>query len=185
MEELRTATPDPAVPRPAEDLDFMGEYESGSYKAKYLVRRADGQVVTLTHLLYLVVAAIDGRRDFGQIAEEVSQEFGRQVSADNIQFLVENKLRQLGVLGADDSDDIKHVRLDAPLLGLKLRLGVFSGDFMQFITTPFHHLFRAPIVVTVLLALLALDVWLVTQHGILQGLTELLYQRSCFLHSSP
>ncbi len=97
--EPRTHNPNPSIPQPVEGIDLIGEYKgSGFMETPYLVRRLDGQFVHLSRLLYLVVEAADGRRDFGQIAERVSQKFGRRVTADNVRFLVEQKLRPLGVL---------------------------------------------------------------------------------------
>src|ERR1700685_3524418 len=51
------------VPRLAAAVEPIGEYQgSGLAEATYLVRNADGRVVHLSRLLYLVVSAIDGRR---------------------------------------------------------------------------------------------------------------------------
>src|SRR3712207_3369504 len=98
MDELQEHTPALSVPHPAEGIDLIGEFKGSSLEAPYLVRRSDGQVVHLSRLLYLVAEAADGRRDFERIAEPVSREFGRHVTADNVQFLVEQKLRPLGVI---------------------------------------------------------------------------------------
>ncbi len=89
--------PTPVAPRLA-DVTLFGEYEGSGFKEPpYLARRADGQVVQLSRLLYLVAANADGQRSLEQIAARVSIEFGRIVSADNVRFLVENNLRPLGV----------------------------------------------------------------------------------------
>ncbi len=41
------------------------------------MRRADGQTIQLTRLLFLVLEAIDGRRDHAEIASVVSEKFGK------------------------------------------------------------------------------------------------------------
>ena len=43
---------------------------SGYRTPPALVRRADGQIIQLTRLLYLVLAAVDGRRTHAEIAAE-------------------------------------------------------------------------------------------------------------------
>ena len=180
MEELRAEKPDPAVPRCADGIDLMGEYKgSGFEEAPYLARRADGQVVQLSHILYLVAEAADGQRNFGQIAERVSQEFGRHVTADNIRFLVEKKLRPLGVITAAEGETIEPPRLDEAFLGLKYRLGLVPAGLVRSITTPFLPLFWPPVVVAVLCGLVAVDVWLFF-HGVLQGAQEIIYQPALF-----
>ncbi|MGW7365566.1 hypothetical protein ACWGI8_19520 [Streptomyces sp. NPDC054841] len=86
------------VPRLGAGLQLLGEYQgSGSKERKYLVRRGDGQVVQLSRLLYLVTEAVDGVRDTETISHRVSARFGREVSADNIEYLIEQKLEPLGV----------------------------------------------------------------------------------------
>ena len=48
----------------AHGIELIGEFEGSGFKVTpHLARRADGQVVQLTQLLYLVAEACDGRRD--------------------------------------------------------------------------------------------------------------------------
>lgn len=86
------------VPRLGAGLQRLGEYQgTGFTERKYLVRRKDGQVVQLSRLLYLVVEAIDGVRDTEGISHRVSGRYGREISADNINYLVQQKLEPLGL----------------------------------------------------------------------------------------
>src|SRR5215217_3707401 len=72
-------------PRPAAGLELVGRFEGSGYKdTPYLARRADGQVIQLSRLLYLVAKAADGRRDLDAIAERIGSGIGRPVSADNV-----------------------------------------------------------------------------------------------------
>ena len=57
------------VPRLAEGIELIGEYQgSGFVQAPYIVRRADGQVIQLPRLLYLLAANVDGERDHERLA---------------------------------------------------------------------------------------------------------------------
>ncbi len=88
--EPQATRPGRSVLRLAEGIELVGEYKgSGTNDAQYLVRRADGQFIHLSRLLYLVAEAVDGRRDLEEIAEWVGAEFGRRVTADNVLFLAE------------------------------------------------------------------------------------------------
>src|ERR671917_814141 len=88
----------PGAPARAEGIVLIGEFEqSGFEQPPSLVRRKDGQVVQLTELLYLTLEAVDGRRDLEAIAAEVSSRLGRTATADNVEFLLEEKLRPLGL----------------------------------------------------------------------------------------
>ena len=105
----------------ADGIELIGEFEGSGFKEPpHLARRADGQVIQLTRLLYLVAEACDGRRDAGEVAAVVSGRCGRAVSAGNVRFLVEQRLRPLGVLAlADGSTPALPKR--APLLALRHR----------------------------------------------------------------
>src|SRR5438552_1823128 len=67
--------PSPGTPpRLAGGIDLIGEYENSGFKeAPYIARRADGQVVQMPKLLYFVAEAVDGRRNYSEIAEHASK----------------------------------------------------------------------------------------------------------------
>src|SRR5215208_3455295 len=66
-EELRRRPP-----QSAEGVELIGEYQDSGFKEpRYIARRADGQVIQLTLLLYLVAHEVDGERDFAEIARRV------------------------------------------------------------------------------------------------------------------
>jgi putative peptide zinc metalloprotease protein len=178
-------TTDPGVPHPAEGLELIGGYEGSGFKEKpYLVRRADGQVIQLSRLLYLVAEAVDGERDFGEIADRVTREFGRGINADGVRYLVENKLRPLGVVAAADgsSPELRRVSL---LLGLRFSVGLVPERVVRAIAAFFWPLFLPPIVVVMLTSLIAFDVWLFFFHGGIGGIVstirEMIYQPATFL----
>jgi putative peptide zinc metalloprotease protein len=90
-------------PQLAHGIELIGEFEGSGFKVTpHLARRADGQVVQLTQLLYLVAEVCDGRRDVEAIADVVTEQYGRRVTGDNVQFLVDEKLRPLGLLARPD-----------------------------------------------------------------------------------
>ena len=112
------------MPSLAPGTELIGEYEgSGFREPVFLVRRCDGQVIQLSRLLYLVASETDGQKDLGQIAERVSSEFGRTLSADNVRFLVENKLQPLGMIAANERSSPKLMRAK-PVLALKFRVPI-------------------------------------------------------------
>src|SRR6201992_3272787 len=95
----------------ADGLKLLGEYQgSGFTEPRFLVRRADGQVIQLSRLLYTVTAAIaagDAGGGWGGAprAGRARADFGRaELTADNIRYLVDGKLAPLGVVQADSAD---------------------------------------------------------------------------------
>src|SRR5215204_6093868 len=85
-----THPPAPAseVPVRADGVQLIGEMKGSGYRQPpALARRRDGQTVQLTPLLYLVLATVDGRRDYAEIGEAVGAALGKSVSADNVRTL--------------------------------------------------------------------------------------------------
>jgi putative peptide zinc metalloprotease protein len=92
-------TPTSEVPVRADGVQLIGEMKGSGYREPpALARRSDGQTIQLTPLLYLVLAAVDGRRDFAAIGEAVGAALGKSVSADNVRTLVEGQLRPAGLV---------------------------------------------------------------------------------------
>jgi putative peptide zinc metalloprotease protein len=169
----------------SEGIELMGEREGYGFKEPvYLARRADGQFLRLSRLLHLVAAEADGQKDYGQIALRVSSEFGRTVSADNVRFLVEERLRPLGVLAATDgkgSDQPAKLPRAKPVLALTWRVPILPAGAARALARVFGPLFFAPVVITVLAGLAALDFWLFFVHGLSQSARQVLYQPELFL----
>ena len=173
--------PDPGRPRRAEGIELLGEYQGSGFKEPpFLARRADGQVLQLPRLLYLVAENADGRRSYEQIAASVTEGFGRGVSEDNVRVLVETKLRPLGVLAARDGSSLKLERPN-PLLALNFKTAVVPRRLVNAATTVFHPFFWPLVVIAAVLGFLALDWWLFFVHGIAQGLRHLISEPVFFL----
>jgi putative peptide zinc metalloprotease protein len=169
------------VPQRADGLDLLGELEGSGYEeAPCLVRRADGQTLQLTPLLYAVVEAIDGARDHTAIADEVSVRVGKKASPSDIEFLVEEKLRPLGVLVEPDGSQPK-VEKANPLLALRWRIVVSDPEVTRRITAPFAALFWPPIVVTVVIGFAATVGWLLFERGLASGARQLFYEPELIL----
>jgi putative peptide zinc metalloprotease protein len=158
------------VPRRAEGLELIGEMRGSGYRVPpSLVRRGDGQTIQLTRLLYLTLEAIDGNRDLDQVAAVVSDTFGRTVSTANVEALVTDKLRPLGLLVRADGSQ-PEVKRSNPLLALRLRVAVTDPERTRRLTQPFTVLF-SPLVAVPLLAAFALVCWWVFFRKGLAGAT--------------
>src|SRR4051794_28092846 len=162
-------------PRLAKGIDLIGKYEGSGFKeAPYIARRADGQVVQLAPLLYLIAEGADGVRTNEEIAAAVSEAIKRGVSADNVRQLVDERLRPLGVIAPADGSEPELQKID-PLLALKLRAALVPESVVNAITRLSNPLFSPPVIVVVLAGLAAMDVWLFFSHGVAQSLREVLY----------
>ena len=183
--------------RPAEGLRLLGEYQgSGFTDPRFLVRRDDGQVIQLSRLLYLTTAAIveggatDGGWDAGRVAARVAEGFGREITADNVRYLVAGKLGPLGVVRTGDPGGEPPgpdgVPPAAPprsnlLLVVKVR-GVLlrprAAGAVGWALAWLHH----PVLVAVVLAGFgAFETWLFAGHGAIGPLLGVLDQPVLFL----
>ncbi|MFF3586595.1 hypothetical protein ACFYYI_05445 [Streptomyces sp. NPDC002387] len=168
----------PIVPRLSAGLRLHGEYQgSGFTEPRYIARRGDGQVVQLSRLLHLVASSIDGSRDIETIAHRVSARFGREVSAENIRYLIENKLDPLGVTVPEGlrDDQISAPRSDL-LLALKGHRVIFNERRVAKIARALAWLHRPLVVVAVLAGVAVLDVWLFAYFGAITPVLEVLDQ---------
>ncbi|SLK07073.1 M50 family metallopeptidase [Arthrobacter sp. P2b] len=154
------------VPVRADGVQLLGQSEGSGYReAPSLVRRADGQTLQLTRLLYLVLEGADGTRDVEEIAQHATQGSGRLVSAENVRTLMDSQLLPMGLLRLADGSQPEVKKAD-PLLGMRFRYTVTDPERTRKITAPFAALFNPLIVVAVTAAFLAACWWVLMVKGL-------------------
>jgi putative peptide zinc metalloprotease protein len=173
------------TPRLADAVELIGEYQgSGFIEPRYLVRRADGQVIQLSRLLYLLVASLDGQRDLAQLAEVLTAEFGKTVQPEHVSYLIDKRLRPVGIVAPEPQtpDSAKRtamlVRAD-PLLGFKFRVAIIPERVVWSIAGLFGPIFWPPVIFAALTAFLTLDALIIAQFGlgqIVPTVVALVYQ---------
>ena len=193
-ERLSTAAPDatgtrggerPSTdgrpPRLAEGVELLGRYEGSGFKEPpFIARRADGQIVQLAPLLYMLAERSNGRNDYAAIARELTDSMRRQVEADDVKFLVQQKLAPLGLVATDGGQAPEVQKVD-PLLALRFRAAVVPKAVVRGLTTLFKPLFFPLVMLAVIGALVAFDYWLFGVHGMAQGLRSSLYRPALLL----
>ena len=163
-------------PRLADGIELIGEYEDSGFKeAPSLARRADGQVIQLSRMLYAVAQQADGSRTIDEIAAAAGEAVGRHLSAANVEFLVTRKLRPLGVLAGADGRSPELKRND-PMTALRFRAALVPDGVVHTITTLFRPLYFPVVVLAVLAALAGVDAYVFFVHGLAQGVRGLLTQ---------
>ncbi|WP_261994726.1 hypothetical protein [Streptomyces sp. ME109] len=169
----------PPVPHLTHGLRTLGEYQgSGFTDRRYVVRRGDGQVLLLSRLLYLVVSSIDGTRDTETISHRVCGRYGSEVTAENIAYLVDNRLTPLGVtvpLGRPAQECEEAPRSDL-LLSLRGHRVIFNEARVARIASALSWLHRPWIVALALAGTAAVDIWLFAVHGAMTPLLQVLEQ---------
>jgi putative peptide zinc metalloprotease protein len=178
--ERTAAVPSPAdaaelaaVPRLASGVELLGVYQGSGYRQPpSLVRRADGQVIQMSPLLYQVTCRIDGSRDPAAIADLVSADIGRTLTADQVGQVVAAKLIPLGIVARPGSPTAAPTA--DPLLALRARGTLLPEPVANVAGRLLRPLFHQPLVIAVVGAVLALDYWLFFSHGLGGGLAQVL-----------
>lgn len=164
-----TTLPPPAL---ADGVQLIGETKGSGYKqAPSLVRRADGQTIQLTPLLYLILEAVDGHRGLEEIAQRAGNASGKPINAANVQTLIDTQLLPLGLLRLADGSQ-PEIRKANPLLGMRFRYSVTDPERTRKITAPFASLFNPVIVIAVTAAFLAICWWLLMVKGLASATQE-------------
>lgn len=131
-------------------------------------------MVQLPQMLYVLAEQIDGTRGYPEIAAALSESIEREVDAEDAQYLVEEKLRPLGVVTQADGSS-PSMEKDDPLLALKFRAALVPKSVTRALTTFFYPLYYPVSILLVLGALVAVDVWFFFSHGVAQPLRALAY----------
>ena len=162
-------------PRLADGVQLLGEYEGSGFKEpRYNVKRPNGDLVQLTELLYLIAGSLDGQKNLEQIAAEVSERYGKTVTADNVKALIDRNLARDGFIhGVEPAQPISK---PDPLLALKLRVTLLPETGVNFFAALLRPLFWPPVVLAALIGLVVVDVWYFGTHGIAQSMRDVIYQ---------
>ena len=165
----------------ASGVELLGEVPGSGYRhPPALVRRGDGQVITLTPLLQQVLQAVDGRRTLTEVAAEVSASSGRLVRAEDVAQLADASLRPLGLLLRADGTEPELRRSD-PLLALKFRHVVTDPAATRRLTAPFAVLFSPLVVVPVVLAFGVIAAWVLFSQGLAAATAQAFGNPALFL----
>jgi putative peptide zinc metalloprotease protein len=181
---LPAGPPEPAgAPRLADGVELLGAYQDSGYRQPpSLVRRADGQIIQMSALLYQVACRIDGSRGTAAIAELVSADIGRSLSAGQVRLLITAKLLPLGVV-ADQAERAERAGLPtaSPLLALRMRGTLLPERAANAAAALLRPLLRWPVVVAVVASMAAVDYWLFAIHGLDAGMQQVLRDPAALL----
>ena len=169
-----TSPPAPAteVPVRADGVQLIGEMKGSGYRQPPALARArDGQTIQLTPLLYLVLATVDGRRDFAEIGR------GRRCSAREVGLGGQRAHPRRGPAASRGAPRPRRrhateVQKSNPLLALRFKYAVTDHDRTRRLTAPFGWLFNPVVVIVVLAALVAVSWWVLFEKGLASATYE-------------
>ncbi|HET7529770.1 MAG TPA: hypothetical protein VFJ98_02300, partial [Mycobacteriales bacterium] len=176
-----TSAPTRDVPVRVEGTELFGAQPGSGYKQPpLLVRRADGQVVQVTPVLYAVLQAVDGTRDVEQVASAASVTLGRDLHADDVHVLLDTKLRETGLVLRRDGTAVA-MKKSPPLLALRAKFVVSKPDVTRRVTAPFALLFNPLLVTLCTVAFAVITYWVLFQKGLASAAYEAFQQPGLLL----
>lgn len=175
-----------AADRPtlADGVDLVGILPgSGFDSTQFLVRRGP-QFVQVTELLFRTLEALDGRRTYDEIAAHLTETTAWSVTSEQARILVVEKLVPLGLVAtvtpvtgaaspaAEPTEDVK---VERSILSVQTPRALLGEGAIDRVASVSQHLF-APILAVPLVALvLGAHAWLYLEHGVINGILEVLY----------
>ncbi len=154
---------------------MLGQVQgSGIREPSFLLRRADGQVVQVSELLNLVVAEVRSDRSPEQVADAVSEAYGRTLTADGLARLVQTRLEPLGLVEGGELGTAVTPPTANPLLSLSLKGTLVPAAWVQPVARYLAPLYRAPVVVAALGGWVLLDLVLVRAGNFGEAVEQLL-----------
>ncbi|WP_461189065.1 MinD/ParA family ATP-binding protein [Arthrobacter sp. Z4-13] len=176
--------PDSAVLRrwlPSPGVVFLGQVEgSGLKNSSYLLQRGDGQIVQLSELLHVVMRSLSPEKSADEVAQEVSEAYGRELGVGGLLHLVDSRLAPMGlVVEAGDYDagpppGSSPLPTANPLLALRLRGTLLPGHAVNAVAGVLAPLYWGPVVATVLVVLVIVDVLLLARGDLMASLQQVL-----------
>jgi putative peptide zinc metalloprotease protein len=146
---------------------------SGFTDAQFLVKR-DGQFIQLTELLFRTIEGVDGRQTFQEIAEVLTETTEWAVTAEQVEYLVVEKLLPLGVIDAGVGGAIDPTVERSPLM-VQAPTRLLDADQIERVSRLTRFLFATPIALGLLTLVVIGHLWLFLEHGIENGFLEVLY----------
>lgn len=166
-------TANPAYPpRLGHGAELLGEFKDSGYtRPPSLIRRADGEVIQLSRLLYLVARLMDGNRNPADIADLASGELGRSLSPGQVCYLIVAKMAPLGILAGAGTAAPSPA---SPLLALRARGTLLTARGATAAGTFLRPLFHWPVVAAVIVSVAAADCWLFAGRGLGEAFGQVL-----------
>lgn len=170
-------------------IEIIGKINNSGYKHDaYLIKTQENAYIELSELLYQVVVAMQSNSSEEQISTHVSHIYGKEIDIPAVRFLIETKLKPLGIIAEqnalqvkDDDQKRKNINHEKSQSALRLRFTLVSENLTRKIAHFLSPLMATPIMIGVLIDFLLLNGWLYGFHGVYGSVQESFQQPFTFL----
>jgi len=147
----------------ARGLELHGQLPDSGFEGEQWLASLNGRYFALTPTVYRILELADGRWSAGEIAERLTQETGRAVTAADVRWLVEQRLGPAGLVERPAMvSEAAKVPDKKPLLSIRARVPLLRPEWVAPVTAILQYLFWGPIVVLSLALIVAMHGWVYT-----------------------
>jgi putative peptide zinc metalloprotease protein len=167
-------------PSRAQGVDLLGATDAGPQGDRWLVCVGGSRYVQATPRLYLVLFYSDGKTSPDEIARRVSQDLGREMTADQVRWLIRERLVPAGLVSAGRSTSVTPT--DGPgaveprtaLLAIKHRLPILPYRVTAPLAGLLSHLYWPPAGVVLVAGAAGVAAWTYLGPGLSTGIHSLI-----------
>lgn len=170
-------------PRLAPGVELAGQLHDSAFAATQWLVQLNGHFIQLTALLYQIAAQANGEHTLEEIAAAVAETTNKPVSANNVQYLIANRLIPAGLI-ADATGTPGLVAREGEIrspLKINMRRRVFGPRVLNPTTSVLQYLYLPPIVIMVLLLTIATQYWAFAIHGLSGAIHQTVARPELFL----
>ena len=169
-------------PALAAGVQLVGELkDSGFAEQQWLIQR-DQRFVQVTELLYRVLEQCDGERTFDEIADRLTESTRWAVSPEQVGHILDAKLIPLGLIaGAAGRASLPPPPSPRSLLSMGWRVTIFGQRALEPIARALQVFYAPFLLVPMLVAVVAAQVWLYEAGGLAASAQHTLYTPGALL----
>lgn len=170
-------------PLRAPEVELIGRVQDSAFEEEqWLICFEDTNYIQATPILYHVLLYADGTRTVSEIAGEVQRELSVELAGEDVDWLVRNRLIPGGMLDLGDGDLGDGPRpAEVPVLGLRWRIPLLPYEWTVPLVDLLRPLYWPPLMIAVVLAAVAINVWLFVDATVIASAEALLFQPELIL----
>ena len=165
----------PQRPVLAAGVELVGEMEESGFRDRQWLAKRGGRFVQLSELLYRVAEQADGESTHEEMAEALTRSTDYAFTTENVRQILRSKLLPLGIVAPEGGEAYDAGGTGASPLRVNARTELLGPGAINAITGGLQALFRAFVLVPVLVVAVMAQAWVFLAHGLGGALREVLY----------
>ncbi|MEA2640624.1 MAG: putative peptide zinc metalloprotease protein [Chloroflexota bacterium] len=166
----------PERPKLAPGVRLAGQMQESAFEdPPWLLERENTGYIQVTRPLYRIAELCDGQHTVQEISADVTETTGAKLGPAAVQRLVAGQLIAKGLVAQADGSVVQAPRGAASLLAINAKMKMVGPELIDPFTRVLQYLYWPPILIAVLLAAFAAEIWLYFIHGVGGSLHDALY----------